>query len=165
MKIGSVLLLFMFVACGFGQTNFAPNRTYTFPPVGLASSETAQVNIVSTATALIGSTGSTTPASCSGTITFTDAGGKTIGSPANFTTTGSQISSTQLTFSQLGASGTRGEFQASIALTSSATPSTRSFCSFNYSLETFDTTTGATHVHLGSSASALGAVLIPGTLR
>jgi len=166
MKIETVILfLFVSAACGFGQTTLATpaNRAYTFPPVGLASTETAQINVVTTAAASTGSTGSTA-ASCSGTITFTDAAGKAIGSPVSFTTTGTEIYSKQLTFTQLGASGTRGEFVASIALNSSATAA-QGFCAFNYSLETFDTTTGATHVYLGNPAAAQGAILIPGILR
>ena len=165
MKIGPVLFLIVFAASAFGQPNpgTPPSRIFNFPPVGLASTETAQVNIVSTSAANVGP--GATATSCSGTITFTDANGKTIGTPANFTTAGSEIYSKQLTFSQLGASGTRGEFAASIAVSGNSMPYTRSFCTFNYSLETFDTTTGATHVFVGNSGTTLGAVLIPGTLR
>jgi hypothetical protein len=142
----------VFAACAWGQTSIGATitRDYNFPPVGLASTETAQVNVVNIATATSTATSTTAAApACAGTITFTNASGKTIGTATSFTTTGSQILSTTLTFSQLAVTGTRGEFLASVQLTNSSivahTP-----CSLEVSLETFDTTTGATHVYLGN---------------
>ncbi len=149
MRLGSLLLTCAFATCAFSQGTTATatfTRDYNFPPVGLASSETAQVNILNVAPAST-STNSTAPA-CSGTVTFVNASGKTIGTPASFTTTGSAIFSTQLTFNQLGATGTRGEFVASVQLT---TLPAKAPCSLVFSLETFDDSTGATHVYLGSS--------------
>ncbi|MGB6945730.1 MAG: hypothetical protein WBE37_25255 [Bryobacteraceae bacterium] len=156
MRLGSLLLTCAFATCAFSQgttTTGTFTHDYNFPPVGLASSETAQVNILNVAPTSASAT-STAPA-CSGTVTFVNASGKTIGTPASFTTTGSAIFSTQLTFSQLGATGTRGEFVASIQLTNSIPA--KAPCSLVFSLETFDDSTGATHVYLGSSG--IGAVV------
>ena len=141
-------------------------RDYNFPPVGLASTETAQVNLLNLATAASTATGTTAAApACTGTITFANSSGKTIGSATSFTTTGSQIFSTELTFSQLAATGTRGEFTASVQLTSSATVA-RTPCSLDVSLEAFDTTTGATHVYLGNPGlSSSGLIIAPIGLR
>ena len=146
-------------AGAFGQTSVATSgftRTYNFPPVGLASSETAQVNVVNEA-ATPATAGAPAPA-CTGTVTFANASGKTIGTPASFTTTGSQVFSTQLTFSQLGASGTRGEFLASVQSTSASFP-LKAQCSPAMSLETFDDTTGATHVYVWNPATSASAIL------
>ena len=149
-------LLFL---CGFATIAVAQpaigtstvTRDYSFPPVGLASSETAQVNVVNLATTPASAAGAAAP-SCSGTIAFANAGGKAIGSPVSYTTTGSQVFSTQLTFSQLGATGTRGEFVASVQTTGSFLVS-RALCVLGFSLETFDESTGVTHVYLGSSTA------------
>ncbi len=160
MSIRSLLMMCLFAACALAQTapiSVSFTRDYSFPPVGLASSETAQVNLVNISVAPIPSGTS----ACSGTITFTNAGGTTIGKPVSFATAGSQVVSTQLTFSQLGvaASDTRGEFVASVQLTSSFA------CSLVFSLETFDTMSGVTHVYLGNSATGTALVNNPGGLR
>ncbi len=164
MKIKSVSWMFIamcVLATGvFGQpvvTTSGITRTYNFPPVGLASTETAQVNVVNEAAAPT-TAGATAPA-CTGTVTFANASGKTIGTPATFTTTGSQVFSTQLTFTQLAATGTRGEFVASVQLTSSSLIPARALCSLMMSLETFDDTTGATHVYVWNSATLASAIL------
>jgi hypothetical protein len=153
MRIGSLAFAACALAgCAFGQgttTASTVSRDYAFPPVGLASSETAQVNLVNIAPASTAS-GATAPA-CTGTITFTNASGKTIGTPTSFTTTGSQVSSTQLAFSQLAASGTRGEFLATVQLTTAFPPVAA--CSLVFSLETFDNSSGVTHVYLGNSST------------
>lgn len=156
MKIGvlfaaSLLAICLFATCAFGQTSVNVTRDYNFPPVGLSSSETAQLNVVNIAAP--SATASEAP-SCTGTITFANASGAAIGKPTSFTTTGSQVTSVQLTFSQLQlpASDTRGEFVASVQLTHALPPV--GACSLVFSLETFDTTTGATHVYLGNSAAA-----------
>jgi hypothetical protein len=166
MSIRSLLLMCLFAACALAQT--APigvnlTRDYSFPPVGLAGSETAQVNVVNIAPAP--SSANATAPSCSGTVTFLNAGGTAIGKATSFTTTGSQVFSTQLTFSQLGvaSSDTRGEFVASVQLSGPFT----SFggCSLVFSLETFDTASGVTHVYLGNSATGTALVNNPGGLR
>jgi hypothetical protein len=151
MKIFRLFFICGFAASAFGQIGPSVTRDYNFPPVGLGSSETAQVNVLNSVSTGI-AVGATAP-SCSGTITFANASGKAVGNPVSFTTTGSQIFSTQLTFSQLGAGGTRGEFVASIQLTGSLLP-VSNLCALVFSLETYDDATGATHVYLGNSAAA-----------
>jgi hypothetical protein len=152
MRIGSLAFATCVLAgCAFGQgtTTSTVTRDYYFPPVGLASSETAQLNLVNIAPAST-TAGATAPA-CTGTVTFASASGKTIGTPVTFTTTGSQVTSMQLTFSQLDASGTRGEFLASVQLTTTFPPAAP--CSLVFSLETFDNSSGVTHVYLGNSST------------
>ncbi len=149
-------LLFL---CGFATIAVAQpaigtstvTRDYSFPPVGLASSEIAQVNVVNLAPTPTAA-GAAAP-TCSGTIAFANAGGKAIGSPVSYTTTGSQVFSTQLTFSQLGGTGTRAEFVASVQATGSFLLSSRALCVLGFSLETFDESSGVTHVYLGSSTA------------
>jgi hypothetical protein len=136
-------------------------RDYAFPPVGLANSETAQVNLVNIAPAST-TAGATAPA-CTGTVTFANASGKTIGTPASFTTTGSQVTSMQLTFSQLDPSGTRGEFLASVQLTTAFSQAAR--CELVFSLETFDSSSGVTHVYLGNSSTGTALTGFPIGIR
>lgn len=155
MRIGiffaATLAATLFVTCAFGQTSVSFTRDYNFPPVGLASTETAQINVVNIAPVATATT-TETPA-CAGTVTFTNASGAVIGKSTSFTTTGSQVTSVQLMFSQLQLSSTdvRGEFVASVQLTHSLAVAAP--CSLVFSLETFDSTTGATHVYLGNSAT------------
>jgi len=158
MKIVGLFAMSLFVTCAFGQTSANFARDYNFPPVGLASTETAQINLVNIASP--SSTASESPA-CTGTITFANANGAVIGKPTSFTTTGSQVTSVQLMFSQLqlATADTRGEFVASVQLTHSLPPAAS--CSLVFSLETFDTSTGATHVYLGNSATGTALVGTP----
>lgn len=155
----SLLLTCTFAACAFAQGSTGTStitRDYSFPPVGLASTETAQVNVVNIATASTAA-GATAP-SCTGTITFTDAMGNIVGNsgkPTSFTTTGSVVSSTQLTSTELGVTSGRSEFVASVQLTT--TLPSKAPCSLIFSLETFDAT-GVTHVYLGNSATSTPAL-------
>ncbi len=157
MFIRNLLFTPVLAVCAFGQGSTGSasfTRDFSFPPVGLASSETAQINLVNIATMSMNA--NAVAPSCAGTITFTGAGGTTIGSPVPFTTTGAQISSTQLAFSKLGATGNRGEFVASIQATT--TIPAKAPCSLVFSLETFDNTTGATHVFLQNSVASGGPI-------
>jgi hypothetical protein len=139
-------LICAFAASAFGQVGTSLTRSYYLPPIGLASTETAQLNVVNVVTS--SSAESAAPSSCAGTISFANAAGKAIGSPVSFTTTGFEVFSTQLTFSQLGATGARGEFTASIQLTGYAP---MALCSLEYSIETFDQATGVTHAYFGNA--------------
>jgi hypothetical protein len=121
-------------------TSTTAARSFDFPPVGLASSETMQINVLNSATA----SSSGTAASCTGTISFTDSGGTAIGTATSFTVTSGEISSATLPFAKTSASGTRTEIAGVISVTTaSGTP-----CGLRTSLETFDTSTGVTHVYL-----------------
>lgn len=153
MKIGIFFAATLFVTSGFGQGSVNANftRDYNFPPVGLASTETAQINMVNIAPSA-SATSTETPA-CTGTVTFTNASGAVIGKPTSFTTTGSQVTSVPLMFAQLQlpSADVRGEFVASVQLTH-ALPATAP-CLLVFSLETFDTSSGVTHVYLGNSST------------
>jgi hypothetical protein len=154
----SILLVPVLLVCAYGQGTTGSRtltQNYLFPPIGLASSETAQVNVLNIAPASAAANataGNATAPSCTGTITFANAAGTAIGSAVSFATAGTQIFSKQLAFSELGVTGMRGEFVASVQATT-AFPS-KAPCSLVFSLETFDDATGATHIFLGNAASA-----------
>ncbi|HUA59268.1 MAG TPA: hypothetical protein VML19_10970 [Verrucomicrobiae bacterium] len=140
-------------ASAFAQTTTTGTVTTqtTSPPIGLASSETIQVNLTNTAS----NSSSGTAASCAGTVAFLTASGATIGSASSFTATSGQTASVSLPFAKSGATGTRTEIRAVVSVTfTSDVP-----CSITSSLETYDTTTGVTHVYLanGNAAGAYGA--------
>jgi hypothetical protein len=140
------VLLVWTAASALAQTTTTTTGTVTrsssFGPVGLAPTETAQINLLNTATA----SSSGTAASCTGTVTFTNAAGTTIGSATSFTVASDKIGAVSLPYNSSGLTA-RGEIMAAISLTqTSGTP-----CSLNTSFETFDTSTGATHVHLPGS--------------
>jgi hypothetical protein len=153
--------------CGAGmaQTTSSPSpgvvtRAYTFLPVGVAPGETMQVNVVNT-----GQTPAATPAatpSCTGTISFINASGTVIGTPAKFTVGLGQIFSASLSYGQAGVTGNaRAEIRAQIqlmtpAVTGTGTPTVMTpvpACSLSYSLETFDTATGVTHINVPGQSS------------
>lgn len=133
----------------FAQTSTSTfTQNFRFPPVGIASTETMQINVLNNATA----SSSGTAASCTGTITFTSATGTIIGTATSFTVTSGQVFSASLPFSKAGASGTRAEIVGSVQLTVSSSSSTP--CSLANSLETFDTSSGVTHIFLGGGSSS-----------
>ena len=122
-------------------------RNFIFPPVGLGSTETAQVNVVNIATA--SSRG--TAASCTGSISFANASGAVIGKATIFTVGSNQIVSVSLPFGISGLAGTHGEILASVSQT--VTFPSSAPCSLVFSLETFATATGETHVVLTNAAA------------
>jgi hypothetical protein len=169
-----VAVPFVVVVSAFGQTTFTNaiyTTTSTLPPVGLASSETAQVNVVNTANvsvAYLGSVSASTTPSCTGSIAFLDAKGLPIGTATTFTIGSGQISSVALPFAKAGASGLRTVIRAEIVTTVTvpapspgpvagpnipATPVLPA-CALQSSFETYDTTTGATHVFISGPAAA-----------
>lgn len=134
-------------------TTTTATREATYPPVGLATSETLQINVVN----LASNSSSGTAASCTGTITFVNPSGATIGSAASFTVTSGQTSSISLPFAKSGASA-RTEIRGVISYTvTSDVP-----CSLASSLETYDTATGVTHLFLSNEASAGGSPALDG---
>jgi hypothetical protein len=136
-------------------------RDYAFPPVGLAGTETLQVNIANLASVPATSTAT---ASCAGTVSFTNATGTAIGTPARFAVPAGQIFSVPLPFSNSGYSS-RGEILATVQQTLSLPSST--LCSLSISLEVFDTGTGVTHAVLSAPTAAVEpvAILTPGLLQ
>lgn len=120
------------------QTTTSSSSTVTqdlnYPPIGLASSETAQINVANLAAA----SSSGTAAACSGTVSFLSAAGAAIGTASSFTLTSGQISSISLPYSKVGGSG-RTEVRGVIMLTE--TPGSGVPCELVSSLETYDTST------------------------
>jgi len=141
-----------FAAFAQTSTTSTTTRNFVFPPAGLASSETAQVNVVNTASA----SQSGTAASCTGNVSFLSSTGAVIGTATNFTVGTGAISSAKLAFGSSGATGTRTVIRAEVTQTFTATTGTANApCALAISFETYDTTTGATHTYqTGSGSSA-----------
>lgn len=112
------------------------------PPVGLASSETLQINLVNTA---VNATNGTA-ASCTGTVSFLNASGTAIGTPSSFTIASGVISSVALPFAKVGVTSTRTEVRA--VITRTVTVNNGVPCSLQATLETYDSSTGVTHLYL-----------------
>jgi hypothetical protein len=144
------------VAAAQTTTSGTLTRQTTTPPVGLASSETAQINVVNVATA--SSSGSAV--SCTGTISFLNSSGTVIGTATPFTVTNGQIFSATLPFSDVGVSATRAEIRGEVTVTETSGAS-HVPCALTSSLETYDATTGVTHLYLAVS----GMVINPGGPR
>jgi hypothetical protein len=158
MSNSKFLLAFTFVAGAIGQTALAqpPSATITrnssFPPVGLATTETMQVNVVNLAVNPTTVTSTAPAASCTGSISFYNAAGTALGTATDFTVAAGVIQSVTLTLAKAGiTSTTRAEIRAVIQSTITegreAPP-----CSLASSLETYDSTLGATHVYLSGPA-------------
>jgi hypothetical protein len=122
-------------------------RDSVFPPVGLASTETIQINVLNSATSP--STG--TAASCTGTITFSSATGASIAPATPYTVAGGQVFSAKISYSSAGLTG-RAEIVGSIQ--STTTIPSKAPCSLVFSLETFDTSSGVTHIFLGNATAS-----------
>jgi hypothetical protein len=129
-----------------GGTMATVTRDSVFPPVGLATTETVQINVLNTAT----SPSNGTAASCTGTITFANSSGATIGTATSFTVTSGQVASAKLPYSSAGATG-RAEIVGSVQTTISFPQ--KAPCSLVFSLETFDTSSGVTHIFLGNASA------------
>lgn len=129
-------------------TNTTVTRQSSYAPTGLATSETAQVNVTNTATA----SSNGTAASCTGTISFLNSSGTAIGTATSFTVTSGQTFSVTLPFSKVGASGSRTVIRGVISLTeTSGVP-----CELSWSMETYDSTSGASHTYQAGGGIDLG---------
>jgi hypothetical protein len=140
-SVGTSTALAQHVSAGSTVT-----RDVNLPAVGLASSETAQINVVNLASA----SSSGTTASCTGTITFYNASGSAIGSTTSFTIGTGQISSASLPYSDTGATG-RTSIRGVVTLTETAGSGVP--CALASDIETYDAATGVTHVHAGGTAA------------
>lgn len=128
------------ISSAVAQTATTANRQFAFPPVGLGSSETAEVNLINVAANITNGAA----ASCTGNVTFTNAAGTTLGTPTAFTLTSGQVATARLPFASLGASGTRGVIRA-IVNDTVPTAAPRPPCALEFTFQTFDTGTGANH--------------------
>jgi hypothetical protein len=158
MRNSRLFLTLTFVAGAIAQTGLAQTtttitRNFSFPPVGLASGDTMEVNLVNLAANPANSSG--TAASCSGNVSFFNAAGTAIGTATTFTVAGGVTQSVSLPFSSAGISAARGEVRAVIQTTTTATHNAAP-CSLTASLEVFDST--GTHVYLSSAVASAGPV-------
>src|SRR5882672_4914207 len=97
-------------ASAFAQGSTGSTTTtvqFSFPPTGLALTETAQINVTNIAAA--SSTG--TAASCTGSVSFVNSSGATIGTATSFTVGTGQITSISLPFAKAAVSGSRTEIR------------------------------------------------------
>jgi hypothetical protein len=147
----------MSVAFADSTTSVTPTQTINLPPVGLGATETLEVNVAN----LASNSSSGTAASCTGTVTFFNAGGTAIGSAQSFTVTAGQSSPISLPFSSSGGTGTRTTVRAIVSLTVPTT-APRPPCTLDVSLALVNTSTGATDAII-SGFSTLG-VTFPGGL-
>lgn len=134
----------MTVGFAFGQATTSPKiPEYSFPLVGLASTETIGVNLINLASNPTNGT-----SSCAGSVAFINSAGTTIGTATTFTLAAGAVTSINLPFSSSGLTSPRGLLRTVVSET--FTPSVP--CQLSFTLNTFDTTTGVTHVFLTGSA-------------
>src|SRR5262249_9488804 len=138
------------VGAAFAQTTTTTTRTLNFPPFGLGSSETARINLTNIATA----SSSGTAASCTGTASFVNATGATIGTATNFTIASGVTTSASLPFGSAAISTPRSSIRA--VVTVSRSTSAPAPCALLISVETFDTSTGAGHLYIAGQEYADG---------
>ena len=146
MHLIRTLLVVAASASAFAQTSTTTSRTRSFPPAGLAPTETLQINLLNSAA--VSSTG--TAALCTGSVSFINATGGTIGTAQSFTVASNQIVSIRLPFASSG-STTRAEIVAAVTFTPSTAP-----CALSTTLEVYDTSTGVAHVHLSGPEDGHG---------
>ena len=121
-------------------TTTATTRSYTFPPVSVGTSQTAELDVVNVA-----ANSTNTNASCSVTLSIlgaTDNTLQTSGSSPTTLTTG-QIASLKV-------AGTGAPVRAVVTITP-ATTSPRPPCSLEFSFQVYDTGAGAIHVFLNGA--------------
>jgi hypothetical protein len=99
------------------------------------------VNVVNTAS----NSSSGTAASCTGAISFLNSSGTVVGTATSFTLAAGQTFSASLPFARAGATGVRTEIRTEVTLTENTT--TRTPCRLVSSTETYDTTSGVTHIY------------------
>jgi hypothetical protein len=122
------------------------------PVVGLASSETAQVNVVNLAPSglfMSGSFSTGTTGPCTGTIAFYNAAGSALGNPASFSISTGQVFSATLPYSDV--TGTSKDARTVVRATVTTNPP----CAVNTNIETYDTMSGVTHVHVEGPATGI----------
>jgi hypothetical protein len=124
------------------------NSTRDLGLTGLSATETAQIFVVNTASA----SSAGTAASCAGLLSFTNAAGTVIGTAVTSTLGTGQSATAALPYAQAGQSG-RAEIRAQITVT--RTSGSNPPCQLRTLFETFDSTTGATHVHVDGGPEVL----------
>jgi hypothetical protein len=136
-------------------------RVVNLAVVGLASSETAQVNVVNLAPSVQSVTPGSVPAEgakalCTGGITFYNSSGNIITSSPSFAIGTRQIFSATLPYSEtLPTNGTSGARTAVWATVTIGGDNTANACAPAANIETFDTATGVTHLHVEAGTLAV----------
>jgi len=132
-------------------------RTYVFPPVTLASTETARVIVVNTAAP---ATGNSTAPSCTGSISFLSSGTSQTLDQTPFTLGAGQFATVSLPYNASGITTSPGEVVGQVtqnqALGQAAAP-----CSLNLSLVVIDTSSGVGHLVLGNASAQAVSVPVP----
>jgi hypothetical protein len=127
-------------AAGQPGVTTSVTRQFTFPVVGIGSTETAEVIVSNQAV----NSSNGTAASCTGNVSFTNAGsGASMSSPTNFTLAAGAISHVSVQ----GVAGSRTYILPAVQQTIT-NGSARPPCTLEMTLEIYDTTTGATHAVL-----------------
>jgi hypothetical protein len=139
--------------CAFGQFSASANTqsstaATSLPPVGIGSTETAQVVLTNTASAASTGTSTASPnsavaPSCTGSVAFYNASGAIVGTATSFTLTSGEISEVSIPYASTASTSVRELIRAVVSLTT--TFPAPAPCALSYSLATFDTATGATH--------------------
>jgi hypothetical protein len=143
-------MTFMVAAiAGMAQTTTTTTTTRdtTIGPVGVGSTETLQINVAN----LASNSASGTAASCTGSITLNNGSGTAIGAATSFTVTAGEIFSLALPYAKISTSTSRVEVIGVIGLTTTSTA--QAPCDLHYSLETYDSTSGAAHIYVSGSAA------------
>lgn len=136
------------ITAAYGQEAVSSTHSISLPPAGIGSTETMQVTVTNLAANGTG-TSTSTSASCTGSVSFLNSNGATIGTATTYTAAAGQSVDVKLAFANAASSGTRVDVRAVIAATqTSGTP-----CVLAYSLQTYDTSSGDTHLYLASAPS------------
>jgi hypothetical protein len=149
-------LLLVTATWGWAQTTTTTTETFSssinLPVVGLGSTQTVELDVVN----LASNASNGTAASCSGSISFLNSTGATIGTATAITDLGAGAAmSASLPFASSGGTGTRTLVRAVVTLTTTVTSGKPSApCSLAVSLNLFETSTGATDTVIPSSSAA-----------
>jgi hypothetical protein len=150
-----VFSLFVVTATwGWAQTTTTTetfSSSINLPVVGLGSTQTLEVDVVN----LASNTSSGTKASCSGSISFLNSSGATIGSSTAITSLGAgAAASAALPFASSGGTGTRTLVRAVVTLTTTVTTGVQTApCSLQATMSLFETGTGATDAVIQGSTT------------
>jgi hypothetical protein len=150
---------------GICAANGQSPQTIFLPPVNLAPTETAQVEIMSSAAAYVGGA---FISPCGASVTFHGADGSALGTAANFTIGNSrQIFPAELPYASANATGSNIAISAQIQLAVTV-PGVIDvlgppipLCAVVYSLDIHDTATGVTHAFV-TGQTAFGATFFTG---
>ena len=130
-----------------------PSQVIVLPPVSLATTETAQVDLVSSAAGH-----SESPGPCDASVTFYGADGVSLGTPTSFAVgKAPEVFSAQLPYASTGTKLSSTAISAQIALT--ALPLTVAYrsaippCVIAFSMKTFDVATGVTHAFVAGQST------------